>query len=78
MDTEILERCDGIIEIPTFGMKNSLNVAAAAPVVVFEVLRQWGLTKASGDRQSSSEDTAPSVPHVKRTKPAWETDIGGF
>ena len=28
--------------IPTFGLKNSLNVAAAAPVVVFEVLRQWG------------------------------------
>lgn len=30
------------MEIPTFGLKNSLNVAAAAPVVVFEVLRQWG------------------------------------
>ena len=33
---------DELIEIPTFGLKNSLNVASACPVVVFEVLRQWG------------------------------------
>ena len=44
VDTLVLEECDGgIIEIPTFGQKNSLNVASAAPVVVFEVLRQWGV-----------------------------------
>ena len=71
-------RCDGIVEIPTFGMKNSLNVAAAAPVVVFEVLRQWGLMQTPSEAKSSSIDEAPSVPHAKRTKPAWETDIGGF
>jgi tRNA(Leu) C34 or U34 (ribose-2'-O)-methylase TrmL len=28
-------------QIPTFGKKNSLNVASACPVVVFEALRQW-------------------------------------
>ena len=33
--------CDGVVEIPTYGVKNSLNVAAAAPIVVYEVLRQW-------------------------------------
>ncbi|EKU23059.1 trna rrna methyltransferase [Nannochloropsis gaditana CCMP526] len=50
VDTAVLEECDGgIIEIPTFGQKNSLNVASAAPVVVFEVLRQWGtFDKAEG------------------------------
>jgi 23S rRNA (guanosine2251-2'-O)-methyltransferase len=40
----VLEHCDQLIEIPMFGYKNSLNVAAAAAVVVFEVLRQWDLT----------------------------------
>ena len=43
VDTDVLAAVDGIVEIPTFGVKNSLNVASAATVVVFEVLRQWGL-----------------------------------
>jgi len=38
---------DEIIELPTFGRKNSLNVAACAPVVMYEILRQW--TKAADD-----------------------------
>ena len=38
----LMEAADGVIEIPTFGAKNSLNVASAAAVVIFEVLRQWG------------------------------------
>ena len=38
----VMQASQGCVEIPTFGLKNSLNVAAAAPVVVFEVLRQWG------------------------------------
>ena len=41
VDTEVLDLCDKIIEIPTFGAKNSLNVASCCPVVVFEALRQW-------------------------------------
>lgn len=42
VDTCVLDECAAIVEIPTFGQKNSLNVASAAPVVVFEILRQWG------------------------------------
>jgi len=41
VDTAVMSACDKLIEIPTYGLKNSLNVASAAPVVVFEVLRQW-------------------------------------
>jgi tRNA(Leu) C34 or U34 (ribose-2'-O)-methylase TrmL len=41
VDTEILSQLDGIVEIPTFGAKNSLNVAACAPVVLYEIIRQW-------------------------------------
>ena len=39
---DVLDRCDGIIEVPVYGYKNSLNVAAVSAVVVFEALRQWG------------------------------------
>ena len=39
---ELIEHSDQLVQIPTFGYKNSLNVAAAGAVVVFEVLRQWG------------------------------------
>jgi 23S rRNA (guanosine2251-2'-O)-methyltransferase len=39
---EILREADGVVEIPLYGRKNSLNVASAYAVVVFEILRQWG------------------------------------
>lgn len=42
VDAEILSELDAIVEIPTFGTKNSLNVAACAPVVLYEIIRQWG------------------------------------
>jgi 23S rRNA (guanosine2251-2'-O)-methyltransferase len=38
---QVLEQCDRIVEIPLFGFKNSMNVAAAAAVITFEILRQW-------------------------------------
>ena len=38
---EVLEVCDEWIEIPMYGFKNSLNVAAAGAVATFEILRQW-------------------------------------
>jgi tRNA G18 (ribose-2'-O)-methylase SpoU len=37
----VLESCDWILEIPMRGRKNSLNVATAAGILLFEVLRQW-------------------------------------
>ncbi|NPV13885.1 RNA methyltransferase [candidate division WOR-3 bacterium] len=37
---QVLELCDGIVDIPVLGYKNSLNVATAAAVVLYELLRQ--------------------------------------
>ena len=42
VDTDIMPELDQVVEIPMFGKKNSLNVAACAPVVMYEILRQWG------------------------------------
>jgi 23S rRNA (guanosine2251-2'-O)-methyltransferase len=36
-------KLDGVIEIPMYGMKNSLNVAVCAPIVIYEIIRQWKL-----------------------------------
>lgn len=40
VDTRLIEAADVVVEIPTYGVKNSLNVASAAPIVLYEVLRQ--------------------------------------
>ncbi len=40
VDRAVLALCDGCVQIPTFGYKNSLNVATAVAVVGYEVLRQ--------------------------------------
>ena len=37
---DVLERCDGLVEIPTRGYKNSLNVASACAVLGFKALEQ--------------------------------------
>mmetsp|Transcript_20863 Transcript_20863/g.31479 ORF Transcript_20863/g.31479 Transcript_20863/m.31479 type:complete len:91 (+) Transcript_20863:786-1058(+) len=41
VDISVIQMCDQLIEIPTFGLKNSLNVASACPIVVYELIRQW-------------------------------------
>ena len=38
---------DVIVEIPMFGNKNSLNIASCAPVILYEVLRQWDVLNLS-------------------------------
>lgn len=38
VSSEILEKCDGIIEIPQFGNKHSLNVSVAAGIVLWDCI----------------------------------------
>ena len=45
VDTEIMPSLDLIVEIPMYGSKNSLNIAACAPVVLYEILRQWNYNR---------------------------------
>ena len=48
VEQSTIEQCDGCIEIPQFGMKHSLNVAVAAGVVAWELVR-----KSFSDQQSN-------------------------
>jgi len=43
INQKVLNRCDGVVKIPMHGYKNSMNVATAFGVVLFEVLRGWGV-----------------------------------
>jgi len=49
IDPDVLARCAAAVYIPMAGYKNSLNVATAFGVVLYELLRRWN---AFGDRQS--------------------------
>lgn len=40
VDTRVLAACAGVIEIPQFGTKHSLNIAVSAGIVVWEAARK--------------------------------------
>jgi len=42
VDKAVLDACDAVVEIPVFGIKNSLNVSVCASIILYEVLRRWG------------------------------------
>lgn len=37
----VLRRCDAVVKIPMYGFKNTVNVATAFGIVLFDILRQW-------------------------------------
>jgi 23S rRNA (guanosine2251-2'-O)-methyltransferase len=39
VDQSVIALCDGVIEIPQWGMKHSLNISVAAAVVLWEFVR---------------------------------------
>ena len=40
VEQEVINLCDGVIEIPQTGMKHSLNVAVSAGVVIWEIFKK--------------------------------------
>lgn len=44
VDIQVLEECHELVSVPTHGIKNSLNVATCASIVMWEALRQWETT----------------------------------
>jgi 23S rRNA (guanosine2251-2'-O)-methyltransferase len=50
VDPRVIEKADLVIEIPTYGIKNSLNVGSAASIVLFEILRQRTTSKTTAKK----------------------------
>ena len=44
IEVDLLKRCDAIVRIPCYGVKNSLNVGVAFGICGYEVVRQWKFT----------------------------------
>ena len=42
INEKTLARCDAVVRIPMHGYKNSINVATAFGIILYEILRQWG------------------------------------
>ena len=40
VDVQVLRECDGIVCLPTYGMKNSLNIATCVGIVMWDTLRR--------------------------------------
>jgi 23S rRNA (guanosine2251-2'-O)-methyltransferase len=49
---QVLEACDCVIELPMYGFKNSLNVAASAAVICYRIVEQAEKKKAAGHADS--------------------------
>ncbi|HAL57587.1 MAG TPA: RNA methyltransferase [Bacteroidetes bacterium] len=45
---EVIAECDAALEIPQFGIKQSLNVAVAYGIAIFELSRIWRSNRSSG------------------------------
>lgn len=45
VDVQVLKECDGVLCLPTYGMKNSLNVATCVGIIVWDTLRKLKLTR---------------------------------
>ncbi len=45
VEENIINMCDKLVEIPTFGYKNSLNVATACSVLGYSILEKMGTLK---------------------------------
>lgn len=43
LEPGLIASCDAVLSIPVYGRKNSLNVALAAGIVLYQMRRQWDL-----------------------------------
>ncbi|CAM9782525.1 unnamed protein product [Phaeothamnion confervicola] len=62
VDCTVVAACDGVLEVPVFGLKNSLNVASVAAIVIYEALRQWH--GGGGERETGDAAVAASPPSI--------------
>ncbi|CAM9090550.1 unnamed protein product [Chrysoparadoxa australica] len=72
VSTKAMGLCDGVVEVPVYGMKNSLNVCSAAAVTVYETLRQWYQDSDEEDGESSLTDEVEDYASShSSSEPAW-------
>jgi tRNA C32,U32 (ribose-2'-O)-methylase TrmJ len=76
VDVNILALCDGVVEIPVYGVKNSLNVCSAATAAVFEALRQWKLIEGSAAAAAAAAVDEPAAAAAAGTRSRKRVRVG--
>ena len=63
VEQAVIDRCDGVIEIPQAGTKHSLNIAVSAGMVLWEMYKQHLEAQASAqtasDQETSNQNLQP-------------------
>ena len=49
INERVLRRCDAVVRIPMQGHKNSLNVATAFGIILYDILGRWGALDGKSD-----------------------------
>ncbi|MEA3366020.1 MAG: RNA methyltransferase [Candidatus Hydrogenedentes bacterium] len=57
---ELLEQCDEIVRIPMLGFKNTINVATAFGIVLYDILGRWGVLREAG--AAAAPNSRPPAP----------------
>lgn len=55
INSRVLARCDGAVQIPMAGYKRSINVATAFGIVLYHILAQWGTPDTPDQLKAVSE-----------------------
>ena len=69
VDTRVLEEADAVVALPMLGVKNSLNVATACSVLLWEALRQWGGAPPSAFSGAGRAEAREPVPRPSGERP---------
>lgn len=56
VSSEVMAHCDRLVEIPTFGFKNSLNVATSCAVIGYRIIEQMAPRRVVGDNNKKSTE----------------------
>jgi len=66
LNPEVIASCDGVVRIPLFGLKNSLNVVSAFSIASYAIRNHWGTDIAGKDSSAKTAMRAQmvSLPHA--------------
>ena len=82
VEEDVINQCDKLVEIPTFGYKNSLNVATACSVLGYSILEKMGIpVKSDGqpaqvqvEIQEEDLEESPELEAIFQEKSAADID----
>lgn len=57
---ELLGQCDEVVRIPMLGYKNTVNVATAFGIVLYDILGRWGVLR--DERATAAPSNRPPAP----------------